>query len=379
MHILIDIRLLGRGGLSGIEEYTHQIVKNLLTQNPEHAYTLFYNGIKTDPLPFSWTSKKNVSVLNWHIPNKIIDIGARVINFPKVDAHIRPDIIWSPHFNILASTHIPRVITFHDLSFIHHPDFFRVRQRTWHWLQNYKEQAHRARLLIADSYFTKSDIINHLDVTPEKVAVVYPGIHSEMRLLSKDDAQRIAFRKKYNITYPFLLYLGTLEPRKNIPTIIRSFSQIKSKPQYKHLKLILAGKPGWLYQEILKTAQMSLYRDDIIFWGPVKDEERKLLYNEASVFVYPSFFEGFGFPPLEAQSCGCPVVVGDRTSLPEIIDTSGLSVNPWSIDELTSAILNILENELLRISLIKAGLENVKKFTWKKTTDTILEYMKHIR
>lgn len=365
MQILFDIRLLGRGGMSGIEEYTRNLLYALLETDKINNYSLFYNGLRKQPLDLRFqVPSSKFQVLDWKIPNKLFDFSSRFLNFPAIDRFIKTDLIFSPHFNILKSQKAPRVITFHDLSFLHHPQFFSRKQRFWHWLQDIKKQAQEAEKIIAVSEFTKSDLVNLLGISPEKISVVYSGISEEF---GKIAAPRQSGAR--NDAKPYILYLGTLEPRKNVPAIIRAFNILKNEPVFKDWQLIIAGRPGWLYKQILKEAQRSSYRDDIIFRGAVRAEDRVSLYNLARVFVYPSFLEGFGFPPLEAQACGCPVVVSDRTSLPEVVGKSALLINPWKVEELESAIKELALKNSLREKLINAGFKNVERFKWEKTAE----------
>ena len=307
----------------------------------------------------------NPKVINWRVPNRLLDASSSFLNWPKVDRLTGADLVFSPHFNILATAKAPRVITFHDLSFLHHPDFFSYRQRFWHWLQNFQKQAKRAAKIIAVSEFTKSDLVELLKIQPEKISVIHSGISEEFRRLEIKD-------QGLKINFPYFLYLGTLEPRKNVAAIIRAFNILKEGRQFQDYKLVLAGRPGWHYQEIFRAAAASPFQKDILFWGPVNNQERLLLYNKAKAFIYPSFFEGFGFPPLEAQACGTPVIVANRTSLPEILGESALYINPWRIDELAAAMKELTTNEMLRQQLITAGLANAKRFTWQKTAEQTL-------
>lgn len=374
MSILIDVRLLSRGGFSGIHEYTRQIVEHLIELDQENRYQLFYSGFNKNPLPESWLGRKNVSIIDWKMPNKLLDLGSRT-NIFKIEKFIKTNLIFSPHFNILR-TNLPRVITFHDLSFIHHPYFFNFRQRLWHWLQDYQKQAKEAARIIADSEFTKSDLMNAFKIPEEKITVIYPGVNPEFKKLKPEDAGLKNFREKYKLDYPFVLYLGTLEPRKNIPAIIRTFSSIKTNPEFKNLKLILAGQPGWLYSDTLKEARNSPFKKGIVFWGKVENQDRIFLYNLCRVFVYPSFFEGFGFPPLEAQGCGAPVIVSNRTSLAETMTGSALLTDPWRIDEFSEKLKSILSDNTLRDNLINQGFQNAKRFSWNQTAKKTIELFK---
>ena len=268
-------------------------------------------------------------------------------------------------------------MTFHDLSFLHYPTFFSKKQRLWHALQDSLREARRSAHIIADSNFTKGDLVE-AGVDEQKISVVYPGIDKSFYRIGVDDPRRMAFRKKYGIHYPFLLSLGTLEPRKNIPAAIRAFTALKRAPQWKDLRFVIAGSPGWLYHDTLKEARVSAVRHDIVFLGPMADSERILLYNEARAFIYPSFFEGFGFPPLEAQACGCPVVVSNRTSLPEIIADSGIAADPWNITLLAESLERVLEEGATREKLIIAGYQNAARFTWKNAAESVRKILENV-
>jgi len=378
MNILIDIRLLGRGGLTGVEEYTRQIVTHLLNSDSQNHYQLFYNSWRHKPLSELWLKKNTVSVIDWKIPNRLLDMSMRFWNGPKIDKLTGADLVFSPHFNILATADKPRLITIHDLSFLHHPYFFSMRERLWQWSQNFAAQVRTASRVITDSEFTQSDINRRLGIPKERILVIYPGVDPALKKLDLEDPELANFKKLRGLNFPFLLYLGTLEPRKNIPAIIKAFSLLKTQKRFYDLELVIAGRPGWLYKDILKTAASSPVKNDIIFWGPVKNEDKIFLYNLAEVFVYPSFFEGFGFPPLEAQKCGCPAVVADRTSLPEIMNESALMINPWRVDDLTEVLETLLTQSKLRGELVRKGLKNAERFNWQTTAKEILKLFHHV-
>ncbi len=362
MRIAIDTRLLGSFNHSGVEEYAYNIANELLTKNSTDQFILFHNGIRIQPLSDHWLSKENITIINWHLPNKLLDLASR---FNLIKAKFNADIFFSPNLSSIQ-TKMPHIVTIHDLSFIHYPEFFTPLARAWN-LTRIKLQAQKADHIITDSNFTKNDLINSFKILPEKISVVYLGIDEQFKKLASNDERLTKFKNKLNLNFPFILYLGTLEPRKNIPAIIRAFNILKQNNTFKYLRLILAGKKGWLYHDILKEAEKSKFKNDILFFGPVKTDERVLLYNLSKVFVYPSFFEGFGLPPLEAQACGIPVIASDRTSLSENLTESATLINPWKITDLALAIEKALTENKEREMLIANGLANSKRFTWAKT------------
>lgn len=377
MNILVDVRLFTRGRNSGIEEYTRLLLDNLFARDRKNRYTLFYNGLRKAPLPGELGVRENVSLIEGDIPNKLFDASARFFNVPKIDARIPADIVLSPHFNILPlRDHSKHVVIFHDISFLHFPEFFPMRKRLWHWFQNYRGQARNARAVVAVSDFTRYDLISTLGLKEDQVRTIYSGVNPFYRVLPEKDKAMRQFRDIHGLNGPFLLFVGVIEPRKNVPAILRAFEALKD--EHRDLKLVLVGEKGWLCGEIFKEARRSRWASDIVFWGGATYETLRFLYNLARVFVYPSFFEGFGFPPLEAQACGTPVVVSNRASLPEVVGKSGILVDPWKVSELVDAVNSLLQDERLRALYRKRGLENVKRFDWQNTAKQFLSLFNSI-
>ncbi|MBI5732758.1 glycosyltransferase family 4 protein, partial [Candidatus Jorgensenbacteria bacterium] len=345
----------------------------------KNQYQLFYNGFRKVSLPVSWLDRPNVSVIDWRIPNKILEATFRFLKQPKIDRFFKPDIVFSPHFNLLAlRKNTRRVVLFHDLSPLHYPEFFPWRKRFWHWQQNLKQQAQESKYLIANSEFTGRDLMGTLGVSEDRVKVIYPGVNTFYQKLPHNDPGLQQFKKKYGLDAPFLLYVGVLEPRKNIGATIKTFNILKTKQKNRDLKLVIAGSRGWLDNNIFAEASRSLWANDIKFWGEAKPEHILYLYNAARVFVYPSFFEGFGFPPLEAQRSGLPVVASNRSSLPEILAESALLVDPWRTDELTDAVDSLLNDNTLRAMLRERGIINAERFKWENAARSFLKVFESI-
>ena len=375
MKILVDFRLINPKSTSGIQEYAIELFSALRAENTQNEYTLFLNSLRKKELPERLQKTKS-PIVNWRIPNKALDLSTRFLKYPKIDTLIKTDLIFSPHFTLLATKNVPRIITFHDLSFLHHPEFFSLRKRFWHNLQDWQNQAQEATSIIAVSEFTRNDLLKNLGLPAHKVHTIYSGVNANLQPLKSDSPALLDFQKKHALNFPFFLYLGTLEPRKNITAIIRAFNILKKNHEYQNFRLIIAGNKGWLYKKIFEEAELSPSKSHIIFWGPVEEEEKKFLYTLGSVFVYPSFFEGFGFPPLEAQACGTPVVVSDRTSLKEILDEGALYADPWRVNDLSQMMNLAATDEVTRKTLIQKGLQNSARFSWKTTAEKTLELFK---
>jgi len=400
----IDIRVLTKGTRTGIEEYVLNVLSFLLTtkQSKNIKYKLFYNGFKKVKLDYPWLSFSNVELKKSKIPNRILDFCMKAFNWPKIDKILNGvDIFFSPHFLPIAlSKTCKRIITFHDLSFKHHPQFFSKSRKLWHFLTFPKSQAQKANKIIADSQSTKEDLIKIYKINPEKIKVIYLGISNNFKP-SKNNSKLKKIKQKYNLPNNFILYFGTIEPRKNLKGLIKAFDNLKQKfihsdlqttwegfegvvtgkkkNMFNDLKLVIAGAKGWLYKDIFEKIKNSKSKNDIIFTGFIEDKDKPYLYNLAKVFVYPSFFEGFGFPPLEAMASGVPTIVSNTSSLPEVVGDGAIKIDPCKIEELTYVIRKVLEDNELRNDLIKKGVKQAKKFDWNKTVKEILKIFYKIK
>src|SRR3989338_6032973 len=370
MTIGIDIRLLGKGIKSGIEEYTENLLAHLIPLDPKIKFKLFYSSFSNELPEYDWLKYPNVELFKYRFPNKLLFLSSSFLNSPKLDQLIGgADVFFSPHFFITAlSPSCKRVVTFHDLSYIHFPEFFSWRKHIWH---NFEMkpiwQSHFSDKIIAVSESTKNDLINLYHVDPVKVEVIYSGISSSVKRPSDKNLQEFKFKNK--LPDEFVLFLGKFEPRKNINGIIKAFNILKRNSNFNNLNLVLVGSRGWLYKNIFEDIKKSEYKNSIIIKEQVADDERSFYYSLASVFVYPSFFEGFGFPPLEAMKCGVPVITSRNSSIPETVGNSSILVSGHNIDELASAIEAVLGNKAFKEDLIRTGLKRSSLFDWHKTAE----------
>lgn len=206
--------------------------------------------------------------------------------------------------------------------------------------------------IIVISQNTKLDLMKYYHVPENKITIIYPSFYG---MKNKQQKPKIQIKK------PYILYLGTLEPRKNINLIIKAFYQLKSTSLFPY-QLIIAGKKGWGFKEIFDTVNKLKLEKDVIFTDYVSDAEKKYLYKHAELFIYPSLYEGFGIPPLEAMNYGCPVITSNISSLPEVVGNAGLMINPYNIKELVLAITKVLTNKKLKEEMIEKGFKQAKKF-----------------
>ena len=378
MKIGVDIRCLEGGKKTGVEEYTFNLLKGVLKADKKNEYVLFFNALKGKNIDTKWLEKfPNVKIKSFRYPNKLFNLFSWYFNFPKIDKLIGDvDLFWMPNLNFGSfSKDVKLVLTVHDLSFEIIPETFPWKTRLWHFLINPKKLCQRAGKIVAVSLSTKSDLEIFYKIKPDKISVIYSAVRDDFKVMDRNNPKMLKVKEKYKLPYNFILYLGTIEPRKNIISIVKAYNQIRriGNTELDKFKLVIAGAKGWKENETIKEINNSPFKNDILNLGFVESEDKPYLYNLASLFVYPSFFEGFGFPPLEAMKCGVPVITSNNSSLPEITGNSGITIDPERPDELYKAIREILSNKELRIKFREKGLERAGDFCWEKSTEEFLK------
>ncbi|KHO61984.1 Glycosyltransferase [Thermoanaerobacter sp. YS13] len=229
----------------------------------------------------------------------------------------------------------------------------------------------RADIIVTISNNTRKEIIEYLKVPANKIRIVPCGV--DTNFYKPIDGKKIL--SKYKIEKPYFLYIGTLEPRKNIRSIVRAFNNILKKANHDVI-LVIGGKKGWMYDEIFKTVKELRLENDVLFLGYVPIEDMPALYSNAISFVFPSLYEGFGIPPLEAMSCGCPVIVSNTSSFPEVVGNAGILVNPLNIEEISDAMYRIYCDNNLREDLKQKSINRAKEFTWESAAKKMINIYK---
>jgi len=380
MKVGVDIRVLGKGRRTGVEDYTINLLKRLLSADKSIKYRLFYNGLRKPDLSYSFLKNSNVKLKTLRFPNRIFDIFLRFLKFPKLDNILgKINVFLSPHFLLApVSKQVKKIVVFYDLSFVRYPEFFSLPKLLWHKFIYPKSHAKKADLIIAISKSTKKDLISLYGIKPEKIEVIYPGIDEKFKPIDKNDPILRRVRERYSLPNYFILYFGTIEPRKNILGLIEAFEQVKRSKDsdFSKIKLVIAGTKGWLCNNIFKKVDNSEFKEDIIFTGFIEEEDKVYLYNLAEIFVYPSFFEGFGLPPLEAMACGRPVIVSDKPSLPEVVGRGAIMVDPNNVDEISFSIKKLLKDKELRNFFKDQSIKRAGKFNWEESIDNFLKILK---
>jgi glycosyltransferase involved in cell wall biosynthesis len=374
MRIGIDIRCLAEGKRTGVEEYTLALLQGLFEQHPENEYILFFNAWKKILPDFSWaTGYANVTVMAFRFPNKLLNLALWYLHYPKLDRLVGGvDIFFLPNLNFSAvSRQTKLVVTAHDLSFEIFPETFSWKRRIWHFFINFRHLALSADKVIAVSQSTKNDLIDYYGVPEKKIAVIPSGIGKQFHAMSRNDPDLVRVQEKYRLPYKFILSLATFEPRKNILALLSAYEALMrlNHPTLSKYALVIAGTRGWKYEQTLAIIARSPYKEKILLPGFIADGDKTALYNLASIFVYPSFYEGFGFPPLEAMACEVPVIVSHSSSLPEIVGDAGLLIDPYQPDELLLALRQVLVDQELQDVLRQKSREQASKYMWEKTIE----------
>ncbi len=369
MRIGIDIRALATGRHSGVEEYIRGLLSELFRLYPEHQFILFFNawgGVEPD-LSFA-ADFEHVLLRRFRIPNKLLNFALWYFRYPKLDRLIGGvDVFFVPNMNFVAVSRKTQLwVTVHDLSFELFPETFSWKQRLWHYCVHLRGLLKRADRIIAVSRSTANDIVEQYRISPEKIEIVPSGISERYQLLDRNALELLEVQKKYQLPYRFILSLSTLEPRKNLLSLLRAYEVFHQNAVGDLLKydLVIAGVPGWKCEEFLRAARTSPVRHHIHLLGFVDEHDKPALYNLASVFVYPSFYEGFGFPPLEALACGVPVIASHAASLPEIVAEAGILIDPYRPDEIREALYQVLSDKRYSILLKEKTIKRAGVFSW---------------
>jgi len=370
MKIGIDVRCLMNRQYSGVSWYTFNLLRALFSLDQKNQYLLFYNSSKMVTLPdFNYI---NVDWYGYRFPNKLFNFSLNFFHQPQLDKLLGGcDIFFSPNLHFISlSSSCRYLLTVHDLSFLLYPNFFTFKQRFWHWLILKNKILDKATLIISDSYNTKNDLINLLKIPSEKIKVCWLGVNNNYQPI-KDPTELTRVKNKYHLPDNFILSLGSLEPRKNLISVIKVFNQINLP-----VNLVIAGAAGWKNQKINRLIKNN---SKIKLLDYIAEEDKPALYNLSKILVYPSFYEGFGLPILEAMACGTPVIAGANSAQGEVLADAGLLVDPDNINQLRQAIDLLLNDSILRQIFIARGLERVKNFTWENTAQQFLQIIESFK
>lgn len=380
MKIGIDARFFGPPG-KGLGRYTEKLVKNLEKIDFENQYFIFMRKETwQDYVPENPNFKKVLADLKWYSLSEQIFL-------PRILSRKKLDLMHFPHFNVPIFYQGKFIVTIHDLILLKFPTkrattlnplLYKVKY--WGYKKTIWQAVRKAQKIITVSNYTKSEIVNYFKIKPEKITVIYEAADSVEwgQLTLPTDT----FLKKHKITKPYLLYVGNAYPHKNLERLLSVFKKLKENSQRARTitnfrqdkdenfpyQLVLVGKEDYFYRRLYHEAEnlKLLENNDVIFFGFATQKELAALYRQASLYIFPSYIEGFGLPPLEAASYGIPVAAAKSSSLPEILGEAALYFNPYNEKEMAEIIFKAVSDKLLRQKLQRKGFSKVKEYSWLK-------------
>ena len=369
MKLGIDAREIQDGVYTGIGRSLYNFIKYFLSQNNDDQLVLFSSKkLRLGP---------NKRFKNIVIPGNIIILWDQVA-LPMAINQEQIDIFYSPYYKVPLNAKCIVVRAILDLMYIIYEKY---KNNLNFFSESYykhfgKLYADRSDIILTCSEYSKKDIINIFSVDPEKIKVI-PLSVSDIYKTENESGKISAAKAKYGIEGRYIYYIGNFKHHKNVENLIIAFRKIL--PKFKDLKLVLAGPKTHLYQQYLSLIHVLSIQDSVIFTGKIlPEDEPHLLYNGAEVFVFPSLYEGFGIPPIEAMACGTPVISSNLTSLPEVISSAGILVDPFNTDDLAAAISSILSNNSLKDVLIEKGFKLAKKFSQENVSKQYYEFFKKL-
>lgn len=360
MRIGIDARLT-RYVRGGISNYTLHLLRALAVLDTSTEYVVLYSRKERHP-PRPGPNFQPVAC--WTPPHHRLERWTLGLE----SARLHLDLLHSPDFIPPAFGYRRSVITVHDLNFLHYPQFLTAESRRYYNRQ-IDWAVRRADHILADSHATKADLVALLNVPPEKVTTVHLAADPAFRPLPEEETRRII--TQYGLQPGYLLFVGTLEPRKNVPGLLAAYRLLLER-RVTAAPLVLVGGKGWLYDEVFQCVAALGLTERVRFIHDAPDGDLPGLYNAAKALAMPSFYEGFGLPALEALACGTPVVAANRASLPEVVGEAGLLVDPDDPEDIAQALARVLTDEPLRFRLRQLGLAQAARFTWERTAQETL-------
>jgi glycosyltransferase involved in cell wall biosynthesis len=365
MHIGIDAHAIGaRQG--GNETYISNLIAALARLDQENQYTLYLASARAAD---AWSGRyPNFSVRVLPKPTPLVRVPLAL----AFELRRRPVDVLHVQYTAPPFCPAPIVATIHDLAFEHLPETFTRRGKTQLRL-TVRRTAKRAARIATVSEFSRADIIRTYQIAPEKIAVTYNGVEPRFNPQPQVTDEAALVRHRFGIARDFLLAVGSLQPRKNLVRLLRAYAHLRAgRPDFTP-QLVITGRKLWLTNEIFAEIRRQAWAQDVIVTGYVADEELPALYRSAAALVYPSLFEGFGLPPLEAMACGTPVITSNVSSLPEVVGAAALLIDPYSENDLAQALRNIITDQPLRARLRAEGLRRAAAFTWRAAAEQTLQ------
>jgi len=358
---------------AGLGRYAQELLLALAAADGQNEYVVFYNNPAAARVDPSLERFPKITTPLSYKPWRLSAMLAHFTRIPQDHLFSGVDLFHATDHLLPYFRRVKSVFTLHDLIFLFHPETHKPLNR-WFLTLMMPRFLRAADAIIAVSECTKRDAIRFYGIPEEKITVIYEGVNPRFRPVGPE--AMAAVRARYGLPEHFILYVGTIEPRKNLTVLLEAFSNLQSA--ICNLHLVFVGKKGWLYEGFFHRLRELGLEDRVIFTGYVPDEDLPAIYSAADLFVFPSLYEGFGLPVLEAMACGTPVVCSNTSSLPEVAGDAALLVDPTDVRALAGAMERALRDEILWATLRAMGMEKARQFTWEEAAQKTLTVYRRV-
>jgi glycosyltransferase involved in cell wall biosynthesis len=364
---------------AGLHQYLCRLVCGLQDIDPDNDYTLYFFGWRHEERGKAIANlaiNENVRTCACPLPYRVVQTISR-LGLPVSPFLEKVDVFHGPTFRLIPRSCFRKsIVTIHDLKFLTHPELFPNAGGAAWFTRQARYAVKRADVLVAVSHATRDDIMETFGVPSSRIRVVYPGVGKEF--VADQNQHRLSrLRARYGIDGDYILFVGYFEEKKNLIRLLEAFAAVQ-RSLTAPFQLVLAGQEGPSSQAVRRKIQELSLGDAVVLTGYVPSEELPLLYAGASLFVFPSLHEGFGIPPLEAMACGAPVVASRIPAVSEVVGRAGYLIDPHNVEDITHAILSVLTQDGLRMTLRQRGLERASRFSWEGMARQMLELYKEL-
>jgi glycosyltransferase involved in cell wall biosynthesis len=361
MRIAVNTRFLITGQLDGYGYFIQETLQRICRSHPEHEFIFIFDR----PFDPAFIFAENITpvIAGPAARHPVLWYWWYNLKLPAVLRKYKADVLLSPDGFCSLYTRVPQCMVVHDLSFLHHPAF--IRKSHLGFFKNYTARfLKKAKVVATVSQYSKKDILGQYDIAEEKLQVVYSAANPMFRPLDWDDREQV--KATYTAGREYFLCVSSIHPRKNLHNLLKAFSLFKKRMQ-SNMQLVIVGRNAWMYESFIKSMATFKYRDDVILTGYLPKEEVARLTAAAYSVIYPSYFEGFGVPVLEALQSGVPVITSNTSSMPEVGGDAALYADPASHEAIAEQMMTIYRDETLRGKLINNAAAQAARFSWHKT------------
>ncbi|MFY7879173.1 MAG: glycosyltransferase family 4 protein [Lacibacter sp.] len=365
MRIAVNTRFLIPGKMEGFGYFIEEVFLRMASQHPEHEFYFLFDR----PAATSFLFPPNVKciVTGPQARHPLLWMLWYNLQIPRILRTIKADVFVSPDGFCSLTTSVPQCVVIHDIAFAHYPDFI-TKSHLWFYRRYTPLFVKKAKVIATVSEYSKEDLRKQYHVDPAKIRVIYSATNPIFQPV--DWEKREAIKLELTSGTEYFLYTGTVHPRKNLIGLLKAFSKFK-KMQKSNMKLVLVGRMTWKNETFKQLLQTFRFKDDVILTGYVSKEKLAEITAAAYALIYPSFFEGFGVPPLEALQCHVPAIVSEVSALPEIGGDAYLYINPNQVNDIAEKMMRLYKDESLREKLISNGKRQLQLYSWQRTADLL--------